>query len=153
MHFLYPSTLIVSKEPVLINTILGSCVAVCLFDPFMKIGGMNHYMLPYWNGEGLASPKYGNIAIEKLIDKMLQEGSIMSNLTAKVFGGGNIYQIKNYAYNIHERNILIAKSILTEYKIPVVGSCVGGTNGRNIKFHTESGKVMHRYILKTNSIP
>ncbi|HEX2974864.1 MAG TPA: chemotaxis protein CheD, partial [Bacteroidales bacterium] len=57
-HFLYPSTLFVSREPVIVNTILGSCVAVCLYDTLLKYGGINHYMLPLWNGQGLASPKF-----------------------------------------------------------------------------------------------
>jgi chemotaxis protein CheD len=57
-HFLYPAALFASSQPYVINTILGSCVAVCLWDPVYKVGGMAHYMLPLWNGEGLASPKW-----------------------------------------------------------------------------------------------
>ena len=72
-HFLFPSTLYVSKEPLAIQTILGSCIAVCLFDPTLKYGGMNHYMVPLWNGQGLESPRYGNIAIDMLINKMTQQ--------------------------------------------------------------------------------
>ena len=69
-HFLYPGAIYISPEPTLITTILGSCVAICLYDPILQIGGMNHYMLPLWNGQGLASPRYGNIAIEKLITNL-----------------------------------------------------------------------------------
>ena len=47
---------------------------VCLYDPVIRVGGINHYMLPLWNGQGLASPKYGNIAIEKLLEKMISLG-------------------------------------------------------------------------------
>jgi len=64
-HFLYPAALFASRTPHMVTTILGSCVAICLYDPILKFGGINHYMLPLWNGQGLASPKYGNIAIEK----------------------------------------------------------------------------------------
>ena len=67
-HYLYPSALFAEKERYMVDTILGSCVAVCLFDSVKKIGGINHYMLPLWNGNGLASPKFGNIATEKLIE-------------------------------------------------------------------------------------
>ena len=70
-HFLYPSALFASREPYIVNTILGSCVAVCLYDVKLQIGGINHYMLPFWNGQGLASPKFGNIAISKLLEKMI----------------------------------------------------------------------------------
>src|SRR6056297_2647363 len=91
-HFLYPSTLFASKTPYLVNTILGSCVAVCMYDPVLKIGGINHYMLPLWNGEGLASPKYGNIAIEKLLEKLKSFGSKKYNIKAKIFGGGEVIE-------------------------------------------------------------
>ena len=64
-HYLYPSALFAERTPFLVDTILGSCVAVCLYDEHKKIGGINHYMLPLWNGDGLATPKFGNIAIEK----------------------------------------------------------------------------------------
>ncbi len=89
-HFLYPGTLFASKNSYQIITILGSCVAVCLWDSVQEIGGMNHFLLPLWNGHGLASPKYGNIAMEKLIDKMISIGSKKRNLQAKVFGGSNV---------------------------------------------------------------
>ena len=69
--FIYPGNLEVSVKPIMFTTILGSCVAVCIWDNKLKFGGMNHFMLPLWNGEGLASPKYGNIAIDKLVKKML----------------------------------------------------------------------------------
>ena len=84
-HYLYPSALFASARPHKVVTVLGSCVSVCLWDPFLRIGGINHYMLPLWNGEGLASPKYGNIAIEKLIERMLYLGSRKSNLQAKIW--------------------------------------------------------------------
>ena len=92
VHFLYPAAMWIEKQPYRVHTILGSCFAVCLYDPVLQIGGINHYMLPYWNGQGLASPKYGNIAIEKLIEKMLFLGSKKENLKAKVFGGGEVIE-------------------------------------------------------------
>ena len=103
-YFLHPSNLFVSNTPYQITTVLGSCVAVCLFDPVNKIGGMNHYMLPLWNGEGLASPKYGSIAIEKLVNKMTEKGAVYKNMIAKVFGGAELFGTKINYYNIGERN-------------------------------------------------
>src|SRR5258708_2971389 len=88
-HYLLPSPIFSAREPYIVDTILGSCVAVCLYDVKLKFGGMNHYMLPLWNGEGLASPKYGNIANDKLFERMLRLGSSKQNLVAKVFGGSN----------------------------------------------------------------
>lgn len=145
-HFLYPSAIYVHRKPHQVTTILGSCVAVCLWDPVLRFGGINHFMLPLWNGQGLASPKYGNIAIEKLIEKMLQLGSKKSNLRAKVFGGSQRLESKVHSMEIGKRNIALAKEYLQDEKIPVVSSSVGGSKGRKIVFHTESGDVMMKYI-------
>jgi len=149
VHFLYPAELFISKTPYQINTILGSCVAVCLYDPVLKIGGINHYMLPYWNGQGLASPKYGNIAIEKLIDKMLSLGSNKNNLKAKIFGGGEVIETQIVQFHIGSRNIEIARQMLEEKKIPILNSSVGGKLGRKIEFITFTGEVRQKYIQKT----
>ncbi|MFN3555435.1 MAG: chemotaxis protein CheD [Bacteroidales bacterium] len=147
-HFLYPSTLFVSKEPFIVNTILGSCVAVCLYDPVMQIGGINHYMLPLWNGEGLASPKYGNIAIERLLEKMVALGCNRSRIIAKVFGGGEVIDTQISQFHIGERNILIARQILKEQKISISGESVGGKNGRKIQFNTYTGAVLQKIIAR-----
>jgi len=149
-HFLYPATLHASTKTLQISTILGSCVAVCLWDMHNRIGGMNHYMLPLWNGQGLASPKYGNIAIEKLVEKMINLGSKKIHLQAKIFGGGEVIQTEVGMFHIGERNIAIARDMLGEMKIPIVSSSVGGKLGRKIIFNTETGDVMHRFISKQN---
>lgn len=115
-HFLYPSTLFASKEPYMVKTILGSCVAICLWDPVVKAGGINHYMLPNWNGNDLASPKYGNIAIEKLLERLYALGCRKENLQAKIFGGGDLIAADRSAMLIGERNIRVARMILEEKK-------------------------------------
>jgi chemotaxis protein CheD len=147
-HFLYPSTLFVSKEPYMVKTILGSCVAICLWDSVSKIGGINHYMLPNWNGNDLASPKYGNIAIEKLIERMVQLGSRRDNIQAKIFGGGDLIAVDRSAMLIGERNIRVARIILEEKNIPIIASSTGGRKGRKILFFTDSGEVRHKFIDK-----
>lgn len=147
-HFLYPATLFAHNEPYVVSTILGSCVSVCLWDPVLMLGGINHYMLPLWNGQGLASPKYGNIAIEKLIEKMLQMGSKKVNLKAKVFGGGEVIETQTSHFQIGERNIVLALECLKDEKIPIVGQSLGGKLGRKIQFHTQTGTVMMKFIEK-----
>lgn len=149
-HFLYPSSLSVSKDPYVIKTILGSCVAICLWDKKLKIGGMNHYMLPNWNGNDLASPKYGNIAIDKLVEKMLYLGSDIKNLQAKVFGGGELFETCNVSSSnfIGERNIRVARLMLEEKGIPIVASSTGGKRGRKIIFFTDTGEVRHKFLEK-----
>ena len=146
--FLYPAALHAGNEPTQVITILGSCIAVCLWDPVLKIGGINHYMLPLWNGHGLASPRYGNIAIDKLITKMISLGSNKNNLKAKVFGGGEVLKTETSGFNIGTRNIELAENLLREKNIPIISSSTGGKFGRKILFNTETGEVRMKYIGK-----
>lgn len=148
-HFLYPSSLFASKEPYMVKTILGSCVAICLWDKRLKIGGINHYMLPSWNGNDLASPKYGNIALDKLIERMQSMGTRVEDLQAKIFGGGELLDSgKGNSIVIGERNIRVARLMLEERKIPIVASSIGGKRGRKILFFTDTGEVRHKFLEK-----
>jgi chemotaxis protein CheD len=149
--YLYPAALIVPDKPALVHTILGSCVSVCLFDKVKKTGGINHFMLPLWNGEGLATPKYGNIAIEKLVEKMTFSGSKKEHLIAKVFGGGEVIDYSSKTFNIGLRNITIAFEILSELRIPVISQSTGGKSGRKIIFNTQTGEVIHRFVKSADN--
>jgi len=145
-HFLYPSTMFASAQPAEVTTILGSCVAVCLWDRYLGIGGISHYMLPSWYGMELASPKYGNIAIERLTERMLQLGCKKNNLVAKVFGGGEVITVSSSTMHIGERNIMVAEEMLSERNIPIIGRSTGGKNGTKIIFNTHTGEVLQCYI-------
>lgn len=147
-HYLYPSALFANNEPYVVDTILGSCVAVCFYDESKRIGGINHFMLPFWNGSGLASPKYGNIAIDKLLEKMYEMGSNKPDIVAKVFGGGEVVHTDSNHFRIGERNIEMAEKMLKEKNIKVSGRSVGGKLGRKIRFNTETGVVLMKFIKK-----
>jgi len=147
-HFLLPSELFSSRDQYLVNTILGSCVAVCLHDIRLNVGGINHYMLPYWNGVGLATPKYGNIAIEKLITQMLQMGCLKNNIIAKVFGGAEVINVGKNTFNIGQRNIEIAMQMLADSNIKIIASDIAGTLGRKLQYNTKTGTVMMKKIEK-----
>jgi chemotaxis protein CheD len=149
-HFLFPAAIFIDPKPYIVDTILGSCVAICLYDKEKKIGGINHFMLPFWNGTGLASPKYGNIAIEKLLSKMLNLGCEIINIEAKIFGGGEVVETKTNHFRIGERNIEIAIKLLKENTIKITGKSVGGKLGRKIRFNTFTGTVLMKYIKKSN---
>lgn len=148
-HYLYPAALYAAKEPTIVSTLLGSCVSVFLYDPARKIGGVNHYMLPLWNGDELSSPKFGNIAIKLLLDKMMSFGCIPKNMIAKVFGGAAVLQTRKQVFFIGERNINIAYESLDKYNIKVVAASTGGKYGRKLLFNTYTGEVKQKYILKT----
>ena len=141
-HFLYPGTIFAEPLEYQISTVLGSCVAVCLWDRVIRRGGMNHIMLPLWNGEGLATPKYGNIAMEKLLAKVLSVGCRREQLVAKVFGGANVSGTGLEVFMIGDRNVTLAFEMLEEFRVPVVAKDVGGRVGRKIIMNTGSGVVL-----------
>ncbi len=146
-HFLYPSTIFADRRPHQVVTILGSCLSVCIWDDKLGFGGINHYMLPLWNGEGLASPKFGNIAIEKLIHKMTSLGSNRKNLIAKIFGGADQFNSNAQSqYKIGERNVKLAVDMLREEKIDIINFSVGGNKGRKVIFYTQTGEILMRYV-------
>ena len=150
-YFLLPGAIKVSRQPMEITTLLGSCISVCIWDSELKYGGINHFMMPFWNGTGLASPKYGNIAIEKLVNNMINIGSEKKNLIAKVFGGAAVLNSNECIFNIGERNIDIQSSILKDEGIEVVAASVGGTLGRKLIFNTNTGSVRMKYIKKSQN--
>lgn len=134
-------------KPTEVCTILGSCVAVCLYDRLERIGGMNHYLIPLWNGKGLQSPKYGNIAIHRLIEGMVNIGCRIENFEAKVFGGGNVIDtVSQESMMVGRKNIVIAQEVLDEYRIPVTARDVGGAFGRRIMLESQTGRVLLNYI-------
>ncbi len=150
-HYLYPAAIYASSTPTKVTTVLGTCIAVCLWDSKLKIGGINHFMLPFWNGEGLASPKYGNIAIKKLIEKLTSLGSEKENLVAKIFGGKEGEH--NDTFKIGSRNATYAIDALNDQNISVVAKSVGGNYGRKILFDTSTGEVLMKYIKPSNPTP
>lgn len=147
--FIHVGQIHVDNGSIQISTVLGSCVAVCLYDKKLGVGGMNHYLLPFWNGNGLQSLKFGNISIPKLIEAMIEKGASINSIEAKIFGGASInFSACNQNMLVGEKNILVAKEILSDYKIKIVAEDVGGNNGRKIQFHLENGKVLLRYTVK-----
>jgi chemotaxis protein CheD len=147
-HYLMPGNIFAHQDEYTVTTVLGSCVSVCLWEPVRKIGGINHYMLPLWNGDGLASPRYGNIAIAKLIEKMLELGADRNKLKAKVFGGGDVLKVTNSFLNIGARNVVLAHDLLRDEKIPIISADTGGRNGRKLLYNTRTGVVLVKLLKK-----
>lgn len=145
-HFLYPSKIYASKEPCNIKTLLGSCVSVCMYDYKLKIGGMNHYMLPVWNEKQEKSSKYGDVAIELLMLKMYKLGCEQKNIIAKVFGGANVIVNTGENVTIGETNSLLAISELKKIKIPIMIANIGGNYGRKLIFNTYTGEVKMKLL-------
>ena len=142
-HYLYPGKIFSSKKPHLVDTILGSCIAVFLWDPLLQFGSINHFMLPFGDKES-SSFKYGNIATAELISRMLCMGSEKRNLKAKLFGGSDITR-SNGIFNIGKRNIVLAREILKVEHIPIISYSIGGFLGRKVIFNTANGVVLISY--------
>ncbi len=139
-----PGGFSIARVPTSISTILGSCVSVCLWDPDAQVGGLNHFLLPYWAEGGGASWRYGNAAIEGLIDALVAAGARESNLSAKVFGGARV--LAAFSANGHHgsghlggRNVEVAQQTLRRRAIPIVAEATGGERGRKLIFHTDDG--------------
>ncbi len=143
-RYIHEGELFVSREPIQIATVLGSCVAVCLYDEVNSIGGMNHYLLPLWNGEGLKTLKYGNISTDRLIHEMLRMGAKRENIVAKIFGGAAINV--NSSISVGSRNTQVANDVLVEYGIFIASSDCEGSRGRKILLDTTDGSVYLKYV-------
>jgi chemotaxis protein CheD len=137
-HFLYPGQLFVTRDPIVISTILGSCAAVCLWDRHKKAGGMNHYLLPDGLAEGPNRLRYGNVANPELLNQVLALGCEIGNLQAKVFGGSSAFAI-NSSQSVGSRNVELAESFLRSAGIPVVEKEVSGKHGRRLVFQIIDG--------------
>lgn len=151
-YFLLPGAIKFSSKPMEVTTLLGSCVAVCLWDKKLHQGGINHYMMPNWNGSGLASPKFGNIAIEKLVNSMFYLGSRREDLVAKVFGGASVLNTEDCVFNIGERNIVVQNNMLADLRIEVVAKSLGGDRGRKLIFNTFTGVVKMKFVQKSQQL-
>jgi chemotaxis protein CheD len=145
-HFLFPNTIYASKTPARVQTILGSCIAVCLYDVVLGYGSINHYMLPWWSGDGIPSPKFGDIAVVRLLEAMNSLGCKKENLVAKIFGGADQHQTGVRGYAIGARNIATAERILSKESISIVARSTGGVVGRKIVFHTDTNKILMKYL-------
>jgi len=144
-RFLQPGQLIVATEPTAITTILGSCVAVCLWDPRTSIGGMNHFMLPIPVTGHAASPRFGNIAMQQLVERMQAAGARMSSVRAKVFGGASMFPVAGRNH-LGTQNADLAIAFLNRAAIPIVERELVGTRGRKIVFHTDEGTTCLKLI-------
>jgi chemotaxis protein CheD len=136
-----------SREPLVIDTVLGSCIAACLFDPDSKIGGMNHFMLP--EGIDPANPnsaRYGVYAMEMLISDLMKMGASRKSFRAKIFGGGHVLKIRESESGVPKRNIEFVRRFLDNEQIPVVKEDVGGYQPRRVLFHTDTSRVFVKYL-------
>ncbi|MGD0830935.1 MAG: chemotaxis protein CheD [Terracidiphilus sp.] len=124
--------------PVVLDTLLGSCVAVCMYDPALRAGGMNHILLSKCRA-GERNPRCGIHAMELLINELMNVGGDRRRFIAKAFGGANVLQgIKMLP--VGDSNAKFVREFLATERIPLVAERLGGNHAVHLYFHTDTGK-------------
>jgi chemotaxis protein CheD len=140
-HYLIPGKIFAAAQPFAISTILGSSVALCLWDSAHRIGGANHFMLPNGPEDGENATRYANVANPALLRRMLDLGAELKTLEARIFGGSlPPVTFGNGGDRLGERNVQVATHFLNLSGIRLVQSEVGGTRGRKLVFQTDDGR-------------
>ncbi len=137
---------ITTTEKNILQTFVGSCVAICVYDPQAKIAGMAHVMLPKNNSsDHYPKPegKFADVALKILLERLVANGAKTNRLKAKMAGGANVFQNegKQTIFNIGLRNVDTIRATLAEKKIPIVSEDVGANNGRWVIFDVNSSEM------------
>jgi chemotaxis protein CheD len=144
---LLPGEYYVTISGEMITTVLGSCISACIRDKVFGVGGMNHFMLPdhaenrngsWENTKVNAATRYGNYAMEHLINDILKRGGRRENLEVKLFGGG---QVLNIATNIGGKNAQFAENYVRTEKLVLSAIDVEGPYPRKVNYYPATGKV------------
>lgn len=149
-----PGEYYVSRQDEMISTVLGSCVSACIYDRRLKIGGMNHFMLPEptgdrggerdsWSATVGRAARYGNDAMEHLINALLKAGSRREDWDVKIFGGGRVL---TQMTDVGQRNIAFVQRYLETERLPVAASDLGDIYPRQVQFFPATGKVRVRQM-------
>lgn len=139
----------VSKDPsVLMSTVLGSCVAACIFDLETGLGGLNHFLLPGDKRGGGVELKYGSMAMELLINELLKAGARRSSMKVKLYGGA---RISAGLSDVGSKNIAFARDYVRREGFPVVDESLGGTQARRIHFRPTTGDVKLNLVAPTQA--
>jgi chemotaxis protein CheD len=137
LHIVQGECDVSADADIVLLTMLGSCVAACIFDPAAHVGGMNHFMLPE-GGEGDAvSLRYGAHAMERLVNKLLSLGAQRGRLEAKLFGGA---RLTKGLTDIGARNVAFAQNYLRREGIQFRGGSTDGSHARRVQFWPASGR-------------
>ena len=150
-----PGEFYTTEKDEMLVTVLGSCIAACIYDKELGIGGMNHFMLAHskegkWAGDSL-SARYGNFAMEHLINELLKNGALKNRLIAKVYGGADL--INSKVLTVGDENIKFVKEYLKTEGIKILEEDLGGNYSRKIYFTPSNGQVsMKKINLKNNTV-
>jgi chemotaxis protein CheD len=144
----FPGEFYVTRQPdEILVTVLGSCVSACIRDPLLGLGGMNHFMLAKGHsggwGNDLQSTRFGNFAMEKLINELLKAGCSRERLEIKVFGGGNVIDSSNA---VGSNNAKFVLQYLEAEGLRCAAEDLGGSHPRRIQYSPATGRVVRRLL-------
>jgi chemotaxis protein CheD len=154
---LLPGEYFVSEDDIVLSTVLGSCIAACMWDRNARVGGMNHFMLPGDPARagtdadpiGLAG-RYGVFAMEQLINELIKRGARKSNLEVKLFGGGAV--LRNFtALNVGERNAEFVLNFLRTEGIRIASQDLLDVFARRVAFFPVSGRALCRKLPQADA--
>lgn len=132
----------VGQQKDVLYTVVGSCVAIMLYDPVKKIGGMIHIMLGYAKNDGTVPSKYADTGIPFLISKMIEAGASAKHLKgAKIVGGGNMFKATSGEMNVALQNVQAVRHELGKRDIKIIQEDCGGRTGRRVLFFLATGKL------------
>jgi chemotaxis protein CheD len=141
-----------NKPNQLLATLLGSCISVCIRDSKLKIGGMNHFMLPGDEGDSEEShhnsARYGLFSMEKMLNELFKNGAQKDRLEVKIFGGADINE---NSQSVGKLNIDFIKGFLNRDGYKIASEDVGGNKARKIHYFPSTGKVMMKLISKDDN--
>ncbi|MBV1910164.1 MAG: chemoreceptor glutamine deamidase CheD [Kangiellaceae bacterium] len=148
-----PGEFYVTAHNEAITTVLGSCISACVRDPVAGLGGMNHFMLPIGNSASSSqqedAARYGNFAMEQMINDILRNGGNRDNLEIKIFGGGRVMK---GVTDVGKKNINFVKEYIILEQLNLLAEDVGGNYPRKVMYLPKTGKVkMKKLISKHNS--
>lgn len=139
----------ISSNPrAVLSTILGSCVATCMWDPHAGIGGMNHFLLA--QGGGKTDVKYGAYAMEMLINRLLRAGAQRNALQCKLFGGA---ALSGFGGDIGHKNAQFARNFVADEGIICIAESLEGNKPRRLRFSPTTGKVQLLFVRATDVAP
>jgi chemotaxis protein CheD len=137
--YLYPGDIHATSEDVVLRTVLGSCVSVCIWDPVARVGGMNHFLLAKTPPDGGPTGRYGDSSTLELIAQLRGMRASRRHMKAKVFGGAGVFGNEGHMGQLGRDNVHAALQVLGHHGIAVTGQDVGGTNGRRVVFRLSDG--------------
>ena len=152
-RYLMPGEYHITRAPMIIDTLLGSCVSVCLRNKVKGFAAMNHYLLARpGNGSDSDIGRYGISSIEHIVKSLLAMDPNPSTLEAQLFGGGAVMDSLTKTSTVGADNIAMAKEMMSKYNIRVIHTDVGGTKGRRISFDTQTNQVVSKTVGSDNEV-